>query len=189
MTLATPTVTQFVARRREPRSPGERVRGALWWALRPTLFRLSPRGWHRWRRSLLRLAGADVHRSARVAASARIKCPWNLRLGPRVHIDRKVILDCAGTITIGEATRIGPFAHLCAVTYDYTSVHMPVVAAPITIGRDVWIANDAFVGPGVNVGDGAVLSVRSSAFSDLPAGQVCRGEPARPHQETCRASG
>jgi putative colanic acid biosynthesis acetyltransferase WcaF len=97
-----------------------------------------------------------------------------------VHIDRKVILDCTGTITIGEATRISPFAHLCAVTYDYTSVQMPVVTAPITIGRDVWIANDAFVGPGVTVGDGAVLAARSSAFSDLPTGQVCMGEPARP---------
>jgi putative colanic acid biosynthesis acetyltransferase WcaF len=180
VTQATPTVTQFVARRREPRSPRWRLRGFLWSALRPTLYRLSLRGWYRWRRSLLRLAGADVHRSARIAASVRIKCPWNLRVGPGVHIDRKVILDCTGTITIGEATRISPFAHLCAVTYDYTSVQMPVVTAPITIGRDVWIANDAFVGPGVTVGDGAVLAARSSAFSDLPTGQVCMGEPARP---------
>ena len=55
---------------------------------------------------------------------------------------------------------------------------MPLVAAPITIGDRVWITADVFVGPGVTIGDGAVVTARSSVFSDLPPWMVARGNPA-----------
>lgn len=57
---------------------------------------------------------------------------------------------------------------------------MPLVAAPITIGERVWITADVFVGPGVTIGDGAVVTARSSVFSDLPPWMVSRGNPAVP---------
>ena len=59
---------------------------------------------------------------------------------------------------------------------------MSIMPAPIVVGEDVWIAADAFVGPGVTLGDGVVLAARSSAFHDLPEGMVCIGEPARPRR-------
>jgi putative colanic acid biosynthesis acetyltransferase WcaF len=57
---------------------------------------------------------------------------------------------------------------------------MPLVAAPITIGDRVWITADVFVGPGVTIGDGAVVTARSSVFGDLPPWMVARGNPAVP---------
>ena len=59
---------------------------------------------------------------------------------------------------------------------------MKIVRRAITIGCNVWIAADAFVGPGVTLGDDCLLAARSSAFHDLPAGQVCIGEPAKPRR-------
>jgi putative colanic acid biosynthesis acetyltransferase WcaF len=42
------------------------------------------------------------------------------------------------------------------------------------------VAADAFVGPGVTIGAGAVVGARSNVFGDLPAWTVCVGSPARP---------
>ena len=97
-------------------------------------------------------------------------------------IGHGAIVNCMGKIAIGRGTRISRYAHLCAGTHDYTSRDMRLLRGPITIGRHVWIAADAFVGPGVTIGDGVLLAARSSAFRDLPPGQICIGEPALPHR-------
>ena len=52
--------------------------------------------------------------------------------------------------------------------------------APITIADDAWISTDAFVGPGVNVGAGAILGSKASTFHDLEPWTIYGGEPARP---------
>ena len=57
---------------------------------------------------------------------------------------------------------------------------MAMGAATSGIGDRVWIAADVFVGPGVTIGDGAVVTARSSVFSDLPPWMVARGNPAVP---------
>ena len=42
------------------------------------------------------------------------------------------------------------------------------------------ITADVFVGPGVTIGDGAVVTARSSVFTDIPPWVVARGNPAVP---------
>lgn len=56
---------------------------------------------------------------------------------------------------------------------------MPVITAPITIGRGAWVAADAFVGPGVTVGERAVIGARASVFRDVEPWTVVSGNPAR----------
>ena len=57
---------------------------------------------------------------------------------------------------------------------------MELARAPIRVGDDAWIAADAFVGPGVTVGPRAIPGARASAFSEVPAGVVAVGNPAKP---------
>jgi putative colanic acid biosynthesis acetyltransferase WcaF len=57
---------------------------------------------------------------------------------------------------------------------------MPLVTAPITLGRNAWLGADVFVGPGVTVGELAVVGARSVVVRDLPARTVCAGSPCRP---------
>ncbi len=51
---------------------------------------------------------------------------------------------------------------------------------PICIGDQVWVASDVFVAPGVTIGDGAVVGLRSTVLHDLPPGMLCYGNPAKP---------
>ena len=165
-----------------PQTVAERALGFWWSVLRVLLFRWSPPSLNRWRIALLRLFGAKVHSSAFISPSVRIDYPWNLVVDRDVHMAHCIILNCMGKIEIGAGTMISQYAHLCAGTHAYERRDMRIVRRSIKIGKGVWIAADAFVGPGVTIGDGSLLAARSSAFSDLPAGQVCIGEPARPRR-------
>lgn len=56
---------------------------------------------------------------------------------------------------------------------------MPLITAPIIVGAHAWIAADVFVGPGVTIGDQAVVGARSSVFRNVESGTVVAGNPAR----------
>lgn len=47
------------------------------------------------------------------------------------------------------------------------------------VGNDVWIGYDALIMPGVNVGNGAIISSRSVVTSDVPAYAIVGGNPAK----------
>ena len=166
-----------------PQTAGRRAAGFWWSIVRTTLFRWSPPPLDGWRRWLLRRFGADVHASVRISPSVRVDFPWNLAIDRDVVVAHKVIINCMGRIKIGAGTWISQYAHLCAGTHDYRRRDMRIVSCEITIGKGVWIAADAFVGPDVTIGERCLLAARSSAFSDLPAGHVCMGEPAKPCRE------
>jgi putative colanic acid biosynthesis acetyltransferase WcaF len=71
-------------------------------------------------------------------------------------------------------------SYLCGGTHDFERPNLPLITAPIVIEDQVWIAADVFVGPGVTIGQGAVVGARSSVFGDLPPWKVCVGSPAKP---------
>jgi putative colanic acid biosynthesis acetyltransferase WcaF len=48
------------------------------------------------------------------------------------------------------------------------------------IEPQAWVAAEAFVGPGVTVGEGAVLGARGVAFKALEPWTVYAGNPAQP---------
>lgn len=56
---------------------------------------------------------------------------------------------------------------------------MPLTTAPIALGDHVWVTADVFIAPGVTVGEGAVITARSSVFHDIEPWMVAAGNPAR----------
>lgn len=56
------------------------------------------------------------------------------------------------------------------------------------IGNDVWIGYDALIMPGVNIGNGAIISSRSVVVNDVPAYTIYGGNPARLIKERFSAS-
>jgi putative colanic acid biosynthesis acetyltransferase WcaF len=153
---------------------------AIWDVLKVPLFRWTPRPFWAWRRGVLRLFGATIGRDVHIYPTARIFVPWNLDIGDEAAIGDFAIIYCLGPIRIGSRATVSQYAHLCAGTHDYTKADMPLVKASIEIGDEAWICADAFVGPSVRVGERAVLGARGVAVSDLAAGIIHAGNPARP---------
>jgi putative colanic acid biosynthesis acetyltransferase WcaF len=151
----------------------------VWMLVGRPAFRLTFHNWYGVRRVILRAFGATVGRGVRVRASAKIEIPWNLTLKDGAIVGDGAILYSLGRITIGERAIVSQYSHLCAGTHDYSSRSFELLKLPITIGREAWIATEAFVGPGVQVGALAVLGARSCAYKDLEAAMVHVGNPAR----------
>ncbi len=152
----------------------------VWSFVRRLLFRPSPPFMYRYRAALLRLFGAQVDPGAQVHPRAVIRQPWRLILEANVVIHDFALLDCSATVRVGEGARISQYAHLCTLTHDEQDASLPLLARPIRIGAYAWIAADAYVGPGVTVGDYTIVGARADVHEDLPPNVVAVGTPARP---------
>lgn len=150
------------------------------WALCTPLFRLSPRPFFGWRRMLLRAFGARVGAQAHVYPSTRVTMPWNLELGAWSSLGEDVLVYNLGGVTIGERVTVSLRAHLCAGSHDYTRPDFPLLMLPIHLADQSWICADAFVGPSVSVGEGAVVAARAVAVKDVAAWTIVAGNPAQP---------
>jgi putative colanic acid biosynthesis acetyltransferase WcaF len=56
---------------------------------------------------------------------------------------------------------------------------LPLLKPPIKVGSGVWIAREAFIGPGVTVHDNAVVGARAVVMKDVPPATVVAGNPAQ----------
>ena len=165
-----------------PYPKSEVLRRWLWLAVQSTLFRWSPRPLHAFRAWLLKISGADIPHPGQVVIfpTAKIMFPWKLSLAPRSMVGPGVNLYNLAPIRIEYGANLSQHCHLCAGTHDFTRWEMPLVAKPITIGRNVWLGSDVFVGPGVTVGELSVVGARSVVVRDLPPRMICVGQPCRP---------
>jgi len=120
-----------------------------------------------WRAFLLRLFGADIGAGAHVYPSARIWAPWNLVMGKQACIADHVICYNVSTIHIGDFSTVSQFSNLCTASHDYRRWDHPLIVGNITLGSHVWVTADVFIGPGVNIGDGAVVTARANIFTDI----------------------
>lgn len=123
--------------------------------------------------------GARVHSTAHVYASARVWYPSNLVMEEHSALGPRVNCYCMAPIHLGAHAIVSQGAHLCAGTHDISDMNFQLVTKPIVIGADAWVAAEAFIGPGVKVGHGAVIGARAVLFKDAEAGGVFVGNPAK----------
>ena len=165
--------------RPSPHPLANRLARAGWGVAWTLLFRPTPRLLTGWRRFLLRAFGARIGRGAVVHASARIWAPWNLEMGICSCLGERVDCYSVAPVRIGAYATVSQYSILCTASHDPDSADMTLTSSPILIGDHAWVAASAFVGPGVAIGEGAVLGARSSAFRSVPPWMIVVGSPAR----------
>lgn len=133
---------------------------------------------HFWRSALLRVFGAKIGRGVHVYPNVRIWAPWNLEIADGAGVGDGAILYSQGPIRLGKWCVISQGAHLCTGTHDFNALGFPLIVKPITVGDSCWVAAEAFVHPGVTLGEGTVVGARSVVTKDLPAWTICSGFPA-----------
>ena len=133
---------------------------------------------HGWRRRVLKLFGARLADTAIVYPSVKIWYPPNLGMGAHACLGPRADVYCIAKVVLGDHAIISQGAHLCTGTHDIEDPNFQLIARPIFIGARAWVASEAFVGPGVGVGEGAVLGARSVAFAELQPWTVYAGNPA-----------
>jgi putative colanic acid biosynthesis acetyltransferase WcaF len=152
---------------------------AVWSFVWLTLASWTPPPLHRWRIFLLRVFGAKVPYSAFLYGSARIWYPPHLTMHERATLGPGVNCYCMGKIEVGAYAIVSQGAYLCSGTHNFHTPAFQIYAKPINIGADAWVCAEAFVGPGVKLGHGAVLGARAVTFEDLEPWSVYIGNPAK----------
>ena len=150
----------------------------LTWELVYPLFRFSPRPLWGWRRGLLRAFGASIGKGAHIHPSVKIAIPWNLELGSQAAVGEFAIIYNLGVTRIGPDATVSQGVHLCAGTHDYRLSHMPLIKSPISVGKGAWLCAEAFIGPGVSIGNYAIVGARGVVMKDVADWQIVAGNPA-----------
>ncbi|HEY9137755.1 MAG TPA: putative colanic acid biosynthesis acetyltransferase [Terriglobus sp.] len=155
-----------------------RLMRVLWSVVWLLLYRPSPRPMHGWRSMLLKLFGATMGPNCHFYPKARIWAPWNLICADQVTAADGVEIYNPAPMHFGSHAIMSQDAYLCGATHDYNSAAFPLIAYEMRFGAYCWVCARASVGPGVNVGEGAVLGMSAVATRSLEPWTVYAGNPS-----------
>jgi putative colanic acid biosynthesis acetyltransferase WcaF len=159
-------------------STSNRLKRMIWNICRTLLYRTSPRPLHSWRSFLLRSFGAKMGPNCHFYPKSKVWAPWNLICADQVTAADGVEIYNPAPVTFGSHAILSQDAYICGATHDYDDPAFPLLAYAMNFGAYAWICARASVGPGVNVGEGAVLGLASVATRNLDPWTVYAGAPA-----------
>lgn len=104
----------------------------------------------------------------------------NLHVGNHVFFNSNCCIQDQGGVWIGDSTLIGHHVVIATLNHDLDPDRREFLhAAPVHIGKQVWIGSNATILPGVTIGDGAVVAAGAVVTKDVPPLTVVGGIPAK----------
>lgn len=129
---------------------------------------------------ILRWFGAKIGDGVRIKPGVRVKFPWRLTIGNFVWIGENTWIDNLAEVTIADHVCISQDVYLCTGNHNWSQPNFDLMTAPIQLETESWIAARATIGPGVVVGQGAVLALGAVANQSLEPMTIYAGNPAQP---------
>lgn len=105
----------------------------------------------------------------------------NISVGRNVFVNQNCTFYDLGGLDIADDVMIGPNVSLITSGHplEPSGRRTTVVAKPIVIERNVWIAADVTIIGGVTVGENSVVAAGSVVTRDVPPDTLVGGNPAR----------
>jgi len=170
-----------------PYSREEYKKKYLWMIVYHLVYKMMPRRSRKTRVRILRAFGATIDDTVILRPSAVIWHPWLLTMGANSCLADGVTIYNLGPVFIGEHTVISQNTYVCAGSHDYTQPNLPLTRPTIRIGSGVWVCASAFIGPGVTIGDNAIVGAASVVTKDVQANMIVSGNPAKVVKERTMA--
>lgn len=128
------------------------------------------------------------HLGERVLIRPPFRCDYGtqISIGAGTFVNFDCVMIDVAPIRIGEDCQIAPKVQLLTATHPIEPGPRREgweSGEPITIGDNVWLGGGVIVCPGVTIGDDTVVGAGAVVTSDLPAGVVAFGVPARVQRE------
>jgi len=127
---------------------------------------------------ILRAFGAKIGRNVYIKPTLHVKHPWRLTVGDNVWLGERAWIDNLVPVTIGSNVCISQGVYLCTGNHDWADPGMGMTPKPIIIEDGAWIGAFAKVGPGVTVGEEAILTLGSILLKDAEESGIYQGTPA-----------
>jgi maltose O-acetyltransferase len=134
--------------------------------------------------ALWRLAGFDVHPTARLVSGVKILTQGAVHIGARSFIGHEtLLLNGAANITIGDDVAISARVILAGgsheITPDAPCVAGQGTARDITIHNGAWVGIGAIILPGITIGEKAIVAAGAVVTKNVDAHSIVAGNPAR----------
>lgn len=134
------------------------------------------------RQKLMSALFKSVGKNVWIEPDFRCEFGKNILIEDHVYINFGcVILDCA-EVSIGANTLIGPNLGIYAPNHAIDAeerIKGGCIAAPVHIGRNVWLGGDVKILGGITIGDNAIVGTGSIVTKDIPANVIAVGNPCR----------
>lgn len=127
------------------------------------------------------LTGQVVDETFRLVPPIRVDHGVNVRVGRNVFINHGCTLSDIGGIEIGDDVLLAPNVSLLSSGHPLEPFERTrrVTAAPIVLGRNVWIGAGATILQGVTIGADSVVAAGAVVARDVPPATLVGGVPAR----------
>lgn len=104
----------------------------------------------------------------------------NTRIGRNVFINQNCTFYDLGGIDIADDVMIGPNVSIITSSHPIEPAQRRdgVIASPVAIEKNVWIAAGAILIGGVTVGENSVVAAGSVVTKDVPPNTLVAGNPA-----------
>ena len=99
--------------------------------------------------------------------TSRAWAPWNLICEDQVTLGDGAEIYNPAPVHFSSHAILSQNSYLCGAAYDFDDSRFPLLAYAMEVGAYAWVCARACVGPGVKVGEGAVLGLASAATCDL----------------------
>ncbi|MHC3995080.1 acyltransferase [Thiomicrolovo sp. ZZH C-3] len=128
-----------------------------------------------------KILGFNRHVPWPVHWTSTINAPGNIVPGTRTPgLGKGCNIDGRNGIILEENVWIGPGVSLVSMNHDVLNYHNYVKTEPIIIKKNSWIATNAIVLAGVELGEHTVVAAGAIVTKSFPEGnQVLAGNPAK----------
>ncbi|MGN0028355.1 MAG: hypothetical protein ACI35Q_01265 [Marinilabiliaceae bacterium] len=162
---------------------GVKVRRVVWNVASAVLFRpfITPL-FAKWRIAILKLFGAEMAWDSNVYASVRIWAPWRLRMGHRACLGPGVTCYNQDWVVLEDDAVVSQRTYLCTAGHDVdmrNTADRSLVTSPIVLRAESWVGACAFIGMGVEVGEGAIVGATASVYRSVEPWTIVGGNPAK----------
>lgn len=127
-----------------------------------------------------RLVGYRVDDGFRLFPPVYTDFGKNIKIGKDVFVNSGCCFQDQGGVTLGDGCLVGHNVVFATLDHDKCpSKRGDMTAAPIVVGKDVWIGAHATILKGVTIGDGAIVAAGAVVTRDVPPNTIAAGVPAR----------
>ena len=90
-------------------------------------------------------------------------------------------VDCyaVGKIKIGSKVTVSQRSFLCTASHETKTLRRELFWSDIEIGDHAWVCAESFVGPGVVLGEGAMVAARAVVVKQVDPWTIVGGNPAK----------
>lgn len=156
-----------------------RMKEGMWWLVR-TLFFLPGLPWpSSLRVFLLRIFGARVGEGVVIRSGVNITFPWRFECGDHVWLGERSYFLTLAPVLIGSNVCVSQEAFLCTGSHDHRDPFFGLITKRICLENGSWVGARGLIGPGVTLGENAVVAAGAVVFRDVNSNSVVKGNPAR----------